>query len=335
MRQPICVPLCLGLALLAVAPCGCRRRTSYQPTPFQGAITVDQAGNRVVVGSFRSRLGIGNNALSSVGGSDIFVAKIRRDASNVWQPRLFGSTGDDAATGVVLDAEDAIIVGGTFQGEVSFGAVRLASHARGPNERAVFVAKLDPNDGGVLWATSVGLFDGIATVSVAVEADGRILAGISLGGTPRKEGDGEGQFLMGDKLIARELTPTGVLLRAEDLLATTNTCAHSPCVPGDGLALGCDPCVTAYCDNVNPGCCMQSANKWTTACQTGFSQYCHRRCGCDYCTVTPNPNPWPMDPGACPPYTSSICSNWMPSCCDYQWTSACVDLMKTRYHKCN
>jgi hypothetical protein len=332
MKRSNCIQSCIGIALFAIALSGCHRRTPYQPTPFQGVIAVDSAGNRVVAGSFRSRLGVGNNALSSTGGSDIFVAKIRRDGTNVWPPRAFGGAGDDGATGVMVDADGAIIVVGTFQGEISIGTTRLKADAKGPNERGVFVVKLDGDDARVIWATSVGIFDGVANVSVSIEADGRIVAGISLAGEIRKEAEGE--FLMGDKLISREVTPTGVLLIVKQLLATSNTCSHSPCEVGKpGLALGCDPCVTSYCNTANPDCC-DPTKTWTSVCATGFSNYCHRRCDCEYCTPTPAGNPWPMDPGACPPYTSSICSSWEAQCCDLSWDSTCVDQMKTHFHKC-
>ena len=57
-------------------------------------------------------------ALTSNGGYDIFLAKLRPDGSPLWAKR-FGGTSDDIGYGVAVDSEDNVIFTGYFQGTIN------------------------------------------------------------------------------------------------------------------------------------------------------------------------------------------------------------------------
>ncbi len=107
----LCLPLLIAFMLIASAPAFAKGGDPLTNFPYIHAVagkqeamamTVDHAGNVIVVGTTRP-----------AGDDDYFVAKFKADGSGMsWTPASFGSTGNDVATAVTVDSKDNIIVTG-------------------------------------------------------------------------------------------------------------------------------------------------------------------------------------------------------------------------------
>ena len=322
---------------------GCPRPAPRAPSPLQAEIAVDREGNRVIVGGFRARLAIGDVSLESAGGTDIFVAKIKRDGTAVWPPLRFGGPGDEGATSVALDGQGDIIVGGTFQEPLALGEHWVRAAIREQTAHGLFVAKLAGGSGKVLWASVIGTADRPARISVAVGADNSIVVGAALAGA--LEQDGQLTRLMGESVAIRELDAQGaVSLGALSGLArgpgggaqpnvTWPSCAHSACAAGDALASSCDPaCVAFICSTKNASCCdgTHPTGAWTALGCVAWvtaANGCNKRCDCNFCTTSTNG----MYFNSCPPSSTcaaNVCQH-DSYCCTNAWDWICVSEVHT------
>lgn len=145
-------------------------------------IAVDRAGNVIAVGFTQGSVDFGQGPLpgATPNFQSTFVVKYAPDGALLWA-REFPNTGPggNLARAVTVDAEDNVIVVGTFEAKVDFGG--------GPLEAAVslstYVLKLSP-DGRHLLSRLVGPPSGLrGTVrAVRVAPDGDLLfAGSALG----------------------------------------------------------------------------------------------------------------------------------------------------------
>ena len=101
------------------------------------SITLDGSGNAYMGGVFQGIATIGSHTLTSVGGEDIFVAKLDPSGNWHWVVQA-GGTENDEGGGIALDGSDNACVTGYFRGTAFFGSHFLTSHGTWD----VFVAKL-------------------------------------------------------------------------------------------------------------------------------------------------------------------------------------------------
>jgi hypothetical protein len=114
------------------------------------AIAVDGAGNSSITGQYWGGSIMGTTTLPSIGGIDIFVAKLDKNGNFVWA-KAAGGKSNDSGLGIGMDGAGNSYVTGTYVGSATFGTTSLA--AKGGKE--AFVTKLDP-DGKFLFAKSAG-----------------------------------------------------------------------------------------------------------------------------------------------------------------------------------
>jgi hypothetical protein len=112
--------------------------------PVRPAISMayDKDGNRLLAGTFSQSIKVGDRTLESAGGTDAFVAKFDKAGKLVWAER-YGGKGDEAVTGLAVDREGNVVIGGKAQGEVDLGGQGLRPQLRGPQQRSLFVAKMN------------------------------------------------------------------------------------------------------------------------------------------------------------------------------------------------
>ena len=103
------------------------------------SITVDAQGRVYVAGDFTFATSFGTNALISSGNSDVFIAQMIA-GDWTWAQKI-GSAGSEIAGSISADADNTVVVSGTYQGTIQIGYVVLTS----PNNRDIFVARLDSN----------------------------------------------------------------------------------------------------------------------------------------------------------------------------------------------
>lgn len=138
-------------------------------------VAVDGSGSTVIVGTFLGTMNVGDQVLTSAGGSDIFLAKFDANGVPQWS-QSFGGTGNDVGKGVTVDGAGNIVMTGYFRGTVSFGGAPLPGAVQD-----IFVAKYD---GAGLhqwsqWYGSLGVDEG---QDIVADASGNVIVTGDYGG---------------------------------------------------------------------------------------------------------------------------------------------------------
>ncbi len=127
------------------------RRAGGTSDDWARGVTVDPAGNVIVVGSYQSGTAtFGNTNLSVSGPRDGFVAKYDSAGNLLWVNRMGGSAWDDARA-AVTDSAGNIYVTGDYQVAANFSSYNLPGYA----SEGVYVAKYGPS-GNLLWVQGGG-----------------------------------------------------------------------------------------------------------------------------------------------------------------------------------
>jgi hypothetical protein len=172
------------LALLLLTGCSTSSPvTTYASraggTSFDSAnsVTALSDGSAIVTGSFRGTTTFGRTNLISVGGDDVFVARVNSSGTWAWAKRA-GGTNIDVAYGVSALGDGGAIVAGTIRGTATFGASPLVS--AGSDD--VFVARINAN-GTWAWAARAGGTDVDVARGVSALADGGAIVTGTFNGT--------------------------------------------------------------------------------------------------------------------------------------------------------
>jgi glucose dehydrogenase len=106
----------------------------------------------VVTGRLQGTLDLGGGPVTSVGASDIFVARYAgADGRHLWS-RRFGGTATDMGYAIAIDG-DGVVVAGFFQEAADLGGGRIAAVLNGVDS---FLARYALADGRHVWSRSVG-----------------------------------------------------------------------------------------------------------------------------------------------------------------------------------
>jgi hypothetical protein len=138
-------------------------------------IAADSAGNALIAGSAAGTINFGGGALTSAGGTDIFVAKLSAGGVHLWS-KLYGTAGNQDARDVTVDMFGAVLVAGDFTGSVDFGGGALASAGMTDG----FIAKLDAF-GAHVWSKKVGDAQAQSLAAVSAAKDGVLVGGTFAG----------------------------------------------------------------------------------------------------------------------------------------------------------
>jgi hypothetical protein len=85
---------------------------------FVNAACVDSFGNIYVAGVFSGEMVVGTLTLTSLGGSDIFIVKLRDNGMPIWAKRI-GWSANDGEASLALTKSGALLVSGTVSGGIS------------------------------------------------------------------------------------------------------------------------------------------------------------------------------------------------------------------------
>ena len=146
------------------------------------SIAVDDEGNSYITGVFYDVAWFGNITLTSLGGLDVFVAKIDTNGNWQWAIRAGGYVGE-AGYGIALDRSGYCYITGHFMFSAMFGDTTLTSQGSAD----VFVAKLDTEDTSWQWAVSAGGSSEDYVHDIALDSNGN----------PSITGDFEGSSTFG------------------------------------------------------------------------------------------------------------------------------------------
>ncbi len=117
-------------------------------------VTVDNSGNAIIVGSFRSTATFSETQqVTSLGTDDAFIAKYNTNGVLQWV-RTMGGTGQDVAYWAKTDANGDIVVTGYFQATLNFSNSTQTLTSAGNSD--IWIAKYSGSNGNLLWAVSAG-----------------------------------------------------------------------------------------------------------------------------------------------------------------------------------
>ena len=118
---------------------------------FGYGITIDNAGNSYVTGTFAYTATFGSYSLTSSGDADIFVAKMDATGNWLWVTQAGGGTSVSRGYGITIDDAGNSYVTGFFYDTIIFGSYSLTSSGM----EDIFVAKMD-GGGNWQWAAKAG-----------------------------------------------------------------------------------------------------------------------------------------------------------------------------------
>ena len=202
-------------------------------------IAVDGNGNIYITGYFSSAMDIdpssGTTTLTSSGGSDAFVAVYTNDGAFV---RGFstGSSEDDYAYSLDLDASNNVHITGNYSGTVDFDPSSGTSNLTSSGEYDIFVQKLS-SAGAFIWAKSFGGSVSDYGQGIDVGAGGNvIITGYFSGTADFDPGSGTTNLTSGgnDDMFFVKLNSSGELTFAKPLGGTGTDRATAVAVDGLG-----------------------------------------------------------------------------------------------------
>jgi hypothetical protein len=143
-------------------------RYGDQSNQSGNGIALDPTGNVVVVGTVAGGAEFGGEFLQAQGSSDIFIARFSTDGEHQFSA-LYGGTGVEQPTDVVVDASGEVFICGVFNQDVDFGGGARTT----VGGRDLFLVKLSP-EGEWRWDLATGSVADEWVYGLAVGADGRV-----------------------------------------------------------------------------------------------------------------------------------------------------------------
>ena len=155
------------------------------------AMRTDLAGNILVAGTFTGVTTLGStgaNPLSSLGGTDGFVAKYDPSGTLLWAHR-FGGNLDERVTDLAVDGSGNVYVGGGFEGSASFDPAGVGTVINSLGGEDGFVACFGP-DGTPAWVRRFGGFGLDEVSALTTDPAGNLYASGAFTGQANAAPDG-------------------------------------------------------------------------------------------------------------------------------------------------
>lgn len=133
------------------------------------SIAVDGSGNIYVAGYFQGSTAFGSTARTSLGNSDVFVAKYSTGGVLEWV-EFAGGNGSDVITDIGVDGNGKIYVTGYFIGSISFGSI--SKTAAGSYDG--FLAGYDPTGANWNWVHTFGGTNDDLSNKIAIDSEGNV-----------------------------------------------------------------------------------------------------------------------------------------------------------------
>jgi len=134
------------------------RRMGGANSDEANAIALDASGNVCIAGWFSGTAdfdpGAATHNVTSFGGVDIFIMKLSSAGNFVWADQL-GGTSDEVATGLCIDAANAIYATGYFNGAGDLNPGPATNYVSSNGMTDIFVCKLTAT-GNFSWAGGMG-----------------------------------------------------------------------------------------------------------------------------------------------------------------------------------
>ena len=135
-------------------------------------VAVDASGHLYTVGEFGGSIPLPGTAIASNGSLDAVVAKYDAAGELLWV-RTFGGAGLDRAAAVAVGPGGELVVVGQFMGTVDIDGNTLQAQGSTPD---IFVMRMDPDNGDVLWVRQGGAPEGVDQVNDVSVGPGGVVA---------------------------------------------------------------------------------------------------------------------------------------------------------------
>jgi hypothetical protein len=134
------------------------------------AVAVDGSNRVIITGDMQGTVNFGSGALTSAGGTDIYLAKFQSNGVPMWSKR-FGDWENQSGLAVATDSEENVIITGAGSGSEDFGGGVLTS----AGSVDAFLAAFDAS-GGHIWSKLYGDASDQSGRGVAADVSGNVIA---------------------------------------------------------------------------------------------------------------------------------------------------------------
>jgi len=141
------------------------------------SVAVDASGNVIVGGHFAGTVNFGGANLTSLGSTDVFIAKFNNAGAHQWSQR-FGDASAQTCQSVAVDASGNVLATGYFAGTVNFGGGNLTS----TGSSDTFVAKFNAA-GTHQWSRGFGSAGDQNGYSIVADPVGNVIVSGFFNGT--------------------------------------------------------------------------------------------------------------------------------------------------------
>jgi hypothetical protein len=142
-----------------------------------GGVAVAPDGGVALAGAFAGSIDLGGGPLDSAGGEDIGVVLLDAAGQHSWS-RRFGGVGNDAAAGVAVGPDGAVVLAGSFSGVVDFGDG--PTDTGGGQDGFLLQLAADATFG---WVVTFGGAGSAQAFGAAVDGRGRVVVGGAFSGS--------------------------------------------------------------------------------------------------------------------------------------------------------
>jgi hypothetical protein len=159
-------------------------------------LVVDSSGNMILAGKFAGTVDFGGDPLTSVGNSDLFLVKFTPNGGHMFSER-FEFSGTTFISHLAVDAQDNILLSGSFDGTMDLGGGLFES----AGNTDAFLVKFDPS-GAHIWSRRFGGTDSDTASAAAIDSTGDVvltgsfMGTIDFGGGPLMSAGGSDIFLV-------------------------------------------------------------------------------------------------------------------------------------------
>ncbi len=116
-------------------------------------VTTDDNGNVYVIGEFKQTIHFNTNDYTSLGGSDVFIAKFNADGTAIWITTI-GGTGDDFGEDIsfkTFAGSSVLLICGSGTGTLLFSPPYASSFTRAAQgDRDFFIGSLNTSNGNII-----------------------------------------------------------------------------------------------------------------------------------------------------------------------------------------
>jgi hypothetical protein len=133
-------------------------------------MVLDGSGNLIISGYYSQSSSFGSHTITSIGNTDIFVAKYDPIGITWEWAKSFGGSLEDVASSIAKDSDNNFYLTGKFVGLASFDSFDVSSNG----DYDLFVSKID-NDGAVLWVKALGGKSSEIAHSIKLDKENNIL----------------------------------------------------------------------------------------------------------------------------------------------------------------